>query len=55
VSAQETQRLDPAHADVAELEVAIIRGKRDRELGIARAALHIKWLLPGGNDWHALI
>jgi len=29
--ARETQRLDPGRADVAEFEVAIVRGKRDRK------------------------
>ena len=34
--ARETQRLEPGRADVAEFEVAIVRGKRDTKPAIAQ-------------------
>jgi len=36
--ARESQGLDAGHTDVAEFEIAIIRGKRDRRPAIARGS-----------------
>jgi hypothetical protein len=45
--ARETQRLDPGRAGVAEFEVAIVRGKRDRKPVAQGSAAYRRFLAEG--------